>query len=412
MPASLTTMNAALKEYWENALAYQLNDKTLLLNRLDATNENLYGEYALIPVHNARNVGVSARPEYGTLATAGAQGLAQAQYQLKYLYGSGQVSGPGIERTSGGLSGSVVSMLDLEMNRLMDDVRVDCSRQLYGTGDSIVTATGSSGPSTTVTLSGTGFNEALRKGQLAVNMLVDIGTLAAPTTITAAATITAINFTTPSITISASVTVIAGTHFVFRAGNAAASSVSYEINGIQNLATAAAGAGTFGNINAATAGNEYWDNIRINQAGNLTLDAFTQAFNRVNGIAGGQVSAVITSYGIQRAFYNLLQSQVRYVDPMKLQSGFQVLEYFGLPIIADKDAPYGNIYFLDERWLRVYANRDWHWLEEDGRVLKWTPNQDSWQFVLARYMNLGAARRNTTAVMYGVTVGGASDGGF
>src|SRR4051794_27269682 len=116
MPASVTTMSSALKQYWENALAYQLNDKTLLLNRLDQTNENLYGNIALIPLHNNRNVGVSSRPEYGTLATAGAQGIAQAQYNLKYLYGSGQVSGPGIERTSGGLAGSVVSMLDLEMN--------------------------------------------------------------------------------------------------------------------------------------------------------------------------------------------------------------------------------------------------------------------------------------------------------
>lgn len=410
MPASLTTMNAALKEYWENALAYQLNDKTLFLNRIDSSNENLYGRYALIPVHNNRNVGVSARPEYGTLATAGAQGLAQAQYNLAYLYGSGQVSGPGIERTSGGLDGSVVSMLDLEMNRLMDDVRVDCSRQLWGTSNSIVTTCGTSGPSTTVTLSGTGFNEALQKGQLTIGMLVDIGTLANPVSIVAASAITAINLTTPSITISSSVSVTPSA-FVFRAGNAAASSVSYEMNGIQALATGSAGAATFGNINAASAGNQYWDNQRINQAGNLTLDAFTKAFNVVNGIAGGQVSGVFTSFGIQRAFYNLLQSQVRYMDPMKLQSGFQVLEYFGTPIIADKDAPYGSIYFLDERWLRIYANRDWHWLEEDGRVLKWTPNQDAWQFVLARYMNLGASRRNVQLAMYGVTVGGAADSG-
>lgn len=409
MPASLTTMNAALKEYWENALAYQLNDKTLLLNRLDATNENLYGEQAIIPLHNSRNVGVSARPEYGTLATAGNQGVVQASYQLKYLYGSGQVSGPGIERTSGGLAGSVVSMLDLEMNRLMDDTRVDCSRQLYGTGDSIVTACGTSGPSTTVTLSGTGFNEALQKGQLFVGMLVDIGTLANPVSLATASAITAINLTTPSITIGSSISVTPAA-FVFRAGNAAASSVSYEMSGLQQLAATAAN--TFGTIDASTGANTYWDNLRINVNGNLTLDQFTQGFNRVNGISGGQVSAVVTSFGIQRAFYNLLQSQVRYVDPMKLQSGFQVLEYFGIPIIADKDAPYGKIFFLDERWLRIYANRDWHWLEEDGRVLKWTPNQDSWQFVLARYMNLGASRRNTQLVAYGVTVGGSADQGY
>lgn len=409
MPASLTTMNSALKEYWENALAYQLNDKTLLLNRLDSTNENLYGRYALIPVHNNRNGGLSARGEYQTLNAAGNQGLAQANYDLKYLYGAGQVSGPGLERTSGGLEGSVVSMLDLEMNRLMDDVRVDCSRQLYGTGDSKITQCGVTSASATVVLTGTGFNEALQKGQLTPGMLIDIGTLANPVLRVAGAKILSVTLATPSITIDSAITT-AVTDFVFRTGNAAASSVSYEMSGLQNLNPTAQG--TFGLINPATAGNTYWDNQRINVAGNITLDTMNKAFNTVNGLAGGQLSAIITSYGIQRGVYNLLQSQIRYMDPMALKSGFQTLEWNGIPIIADKDAPYSQMHFLDERSLRVYANRDWHWLEEDGRVLKWTPNQDSWQFVLARYMNIGASRRNNQLVAYGVTVGGSTDSGI
>ena len=413
MPASLTTMNSVLKEYWENALAYQLNDKTLLLNRIDATNENLYGKYALIGLHNNRNGGLSARGEYQTLNAAGSQGFAQAKYNLAYLYGAGQVSGPGLEETSGGTLGSVVGMLDVEMNRLMDDVRVDSARQLYGNGDSKITTCGTTTTSTTVVLAATTvgsntFNEALQKGQITVGMLVDIGTVAAPTTIAAGVSVTAINLTTPSITVSGSAVSTTSADFVFRAGNAAAN-VSYEMSGLKQLA--AQSSTVFGGIDPAGAGNSYWDNQRINQNGNLTLDAFTKAFNTVNGIAGGQVSVIITSYGIQRSFYNLLQSQVRYQDPMTLNSGFQTLSYFGLPVIADKDAPYGSVFFLDERWLRFYANRDWHWLEEDGRVLKWTPNQDAWQFVLARYLNLGASRRNTQLVMYGVQVGGASDVG-
>lgn len=407
MPASLTTMNSALKDYWENAIAYQLNDKTLLLNRIDSTNENLYGKSALVAVHKGRNAGLSARGEYQTLNAAGAQQLGQATFDLKYLYGAGQVSGPGIERTSGGLEGSVVSMLDLEMNRLMDDVRVDCSRQLYGTGDGKITQCGVTTASATVVLSGTAFNEALQKGQLAVDMLVDIGTLANPVLRVAGAKITAVTPATPSITIDSAITT-AITDFVFRTGNVAASSVSYEMSGLQQVVATAAT--TFGGI-TATGANTFWDNQRLNVNGNITLDAMNKQFNAVNGLAGGQLSAIITSFGIQRAIYNLLQSQIRYMDPMNLKSGFQTLEWNGIPIIADKDAPYGNIYFLDERSLRFYANRDWHWLEEDGRVLKWTSNQDAWSFVLARYINLGAVRRNNQSVAYGVTVGGAADSG-
>lgn len=408
MPASLTTLQSVLKEYWENALAYQLNDKTLLLNRLDATNENLYGKYALIPVHNTRNGGIGARAEYGTLPTGGNQGFAQAKYDLKYLYGSGTLSGPAMERTSGGLDGSIIAALDAEMQRLLTDVQVDTSRQLYGPGTSVITACGTSGPSTTVTLSGTGFNEALQKGQLYVGMAVDIGTLANPTSITAASVITAVSLTTPSITIGASVSVTPAA-FIFRAGAATTSSVSYEMSGLQQLIAQAAG--VFGNIDSSAAGNQYWDNQRRNLAGNLTLDAMQQMFNTVNGIAGGEVSAVITSFGIQRAFFNLLQSQIRYQDPMTLASGFSYLSFNNVPIIADKDSTYGSVYFLDERWLRIYANRDWHWLEFDGHTLKQASGQDAWNFYAARYMNLGASRRNAQAVLYGVTVGGAADAG-
>lgn len=408
MPASLTTINAALKEFWENALAYQLNDKILLLNRLQSTTENLYGRYALIPLHTSRSGGLSARPEYGTIQAAGNQALAQAQYTLKYLYGRGQVSGPSMELTSS-KEGSVVSIIELEMNRLLDDAKVDTARQLYGSSDGKVTQMGVTSASATIVLSGTGFNEAVQKGQIYVGMLITIGTVANPVLRTTETTVTGIVPSGPTITVSAGALTTAITDFLFRSGNADATPLCYEINGLQAAVSTAAN--TFGNINAALAANSYWDNLRNPLNGNLTLDAFTKSFNTVNGIAGGQVSCVITSFGIQRAFYNLLQSQVRYMNPMQLSSGYQSLDYMGIPVIADKDAPYGNVYFLDERWFRIYSNQDWHWMDDDGKVLKWVANQDAWQFVLRRYMNMGLSRRNCQFVLSGVQVAGAADPG-
>ena len=127
-----------------------------------------------------------------------------------------------------------------------------------------------------------------------------------------------------------------------------------------------------------------------------------KAYNqqRVNG---GNLTAIITSFGLQRAFFNLLQSKVQYVTPTKLSGGFQSLDFQGMPLIADIDAPFGKMYYLDESTLKVFSNRDWHFLDEDGNVLKWTNGFDSWDAVLGRYMNLGATRRNNQFVLSGLT---------
>jgi hypothetical protein len=91
------------------------------------------------------------------------------------------------------------------------------------------------------------------------------------------------------------------------------------------------------------------------------------------------------------------------MEPTKLEGGFDAIEYGGMPIVGDRDCNWGKFYMLDERFLKVYSNRDWHWLEEEGNVLKWVVGRDAWEAALARYMQIGATRRNTQLVLYGIT---------
>ncbi|HEY6018880.1 MAG TPA: phage major capsid protein, partial [Candidatus Paceibacterota bacterium] len=230
-------------------------------------------------------------------------------------------------------------------------------------------------------------------------MVVDIGTMAAPTSIATAANITDFSISAKTITIDTSVTVT-GANFVFRSGNALASSVSNEMTGLNQLVSTAAN--TVGGIDSTAAGNSYWDNQRTNQAGALSLDALTKAFNSVQ-VAGGNPSLVLGSPGAQRALFNLLQPQVRYVEPMNLKGGFKAIEYMGQPFVADRLAPFGKIYILDERFVKVFSPGDWHFLDEDGNTLKWVVGFDAWEAVLARYINMGTSRRNTNHVIYGLT---------
>lgn len=393
--ATLATLSAILKDYYLPPVVDQLNNEVLLLQRLEKRDQELFGNQAIVPLHTGRSGGIGARPESGALPAPGNQVYKKAVYDLKYLYGRVRVTGPSMAKTASE-AGAFLQVLKSELDGIRNDLRKDVSRQVYGDGTAIVAATAANTAVNTLTLSS---DEPIRHGFLYVGMVVDIGTSAAPTGVASARTITAINPATPSITIDGAAVTTAATDKVFRSGAAGASSTVYEIDaGLQKLVSTAAN--TVGGINAAT--DTIWDNARDTSGGALALDTMMKAFN-TQRISGGNLTAIITSFGLQRAFFNLLQSKVQYVTPTKLAGGFQSLEFMGMPLIADIDAPFGKMFFLDESTLKVFSNRDWHFLDEDGNVLKWNNGYDEWEAVLARYMNLGATRRNNQLVISGLT---------
>jgi hypothetical protein len=397
-----STLSGVLKDLYSGPVVEQLNNEVLLTQRLDRDSSNFVGNQVVFSVHKQRSSGVFARGENVAFANPGAQLYAKPVYDVKALYGRVRITGLGRVKTASD-AGAFLKVLEGEVNGIKNDLKMDLARQLYGDGTARI-CSGSAAASTTITLKdltgATTISEPLRKGEIYIGMRLDIGTLANPTVQAAGIDVTDVNVANSTITVSAAVTVTSGTHFLFREGNAAASSTSYEISGLKQVLPTAAG--TFGGIDASAAGNSWWDNQRINANGALTLDQLTQAFNTVM-VAGGDVSAMIASPGIQRALFNLLQSQVRYVEPLTLSGGFKALEYMGQPFIADRQAPFGTVFFLDEDFLKIVDAGDWDWLNEDGNLLKWVVGFDAWEAVLARYMNLAATRRNVHLILYGLT---------
>jgi hypothetical protein len=400
--ANLTTLANVLKEYYAPAVVEQLNNEVYLFQKLDTDTNSLYGKRINVPLHNQRSGGIGARAEDADLPSAGAQGYVNLTYTLKYLYGRLRVTGPSMELTSSDL-GAFVRSLGSEMTSLKDDLARDLARQVYGDGTGAIATGVASGSSTTVTVLTS--REALDKGHIYPGMVVDIGTLANPVSkctgvaSTGVGVVTVVTPATPSFTTAAAgAGTVANGEFVFRAGNALASSISNEINGLQGMVASAATA--LGGITPTT--DDYWDNLRINVNGELVLDSLQQAVNRVR-VSGGKTDTAITTFGIQRKIFNQLQSQVRYMEPTKIAGGFESISYNGLPVVADRDCNWGRFYMLDTRFIKVYSNKDWHFLEEEGNVLKWVTGRDAWEAALARYMQIGMTRRNTSLVLYGIT---------
>lgn len=400
--ANLTTVANVLKDMYLPPVVEQLNNEVLLLQRLESRDQELVGKQAIVPLHTGRSGGIGPAPEGGSLPTSGNQVYAKASYDLKYLYGRVQVTGPSMAKTASE-QGAFLQTLKGELDGIRADLTKDLARQVYGDGSGTICLTAANTTQTTLTL-GTGGTEALTKGQLYVGMKVDIGAAATPSSLAAGVTITAVNLATPSITISGSAITTLTSTVITRAGaTAGTSATSYEVDGLKKLVSSAAN--TVGGIDATAAGNDYWDNQRSFNGGTpraLTTDMLMQAFNSVRR-KGGTVGSIITSLGVQRAYFNLLQGQVRYTEPMTIKGGFSTLEFMNKPLIADIDAPWGQAYFLDEDKIKVFSPRDWHFLDEDGNVLKWVIGFDAWEAVLARYLNLGVSRRNTQYVLGDLT---------
>lgn len=394
--ATLSTLTKILKEYYLPPVRDQINNEIVVLSRWDVNNKDLVGLQANVPLHTARSGGIGARPELGTLPAATNQSYDKAVYDLKYLYGRIQVSGPSLQKSKNS-AGAFLEAYKSELDGIKNDLMNDLARQFYGDGKGQIAQCGASGPSTTVTLASA---EPIRKGFLYVGQVVDIGTAADPDTLVAATTITDVNEATPSITIGTSITVTAA-NFIYLAGNTSATdaTVVYEIdNGLQKLVSDAAN--TVGGINAAT--SKYWDNQRDATGGALTEANMMKNWNQVR-IRGGRPSIVLGSFGLQRTYWTALTGQRQYVEPTKLRGGFQVLEFQGQPFVADRHAPYGKLFMLDESHLMVFSPADWDFLARDGQAVKWVQNTDAFQSVLFRYINIGTDRRNVQLVMNGLT---------
>ena len=417
--ADLSTLSNILKEYYLGPVAEQLNNTVLLLSRLEAKSEDLVGKRAYVPLHYGRSSGIGARGENAALPAAGSQQYDKAVYDLKYLYGRVGVTGPSMAKTKNE-AGAFLQALKSELDGVRNDLKKDLARQIYGDGTGTIGEADSvTDPDVVLTTS-----EPIRKGQFYVGMLLDVYTGSTKQN-SSPLEVVGVDVATATITLDDASDVSAGDNLV-RAGvvvtasssEANTYSLSDEVDGLRRIV--ADSSTPFGGIDPASA--VWWDNQRVQASGTggtggtyaLTLEDIQKGLNLAR-IAGGNPTSVVTSLGVQREFYMLLQDIVRYVEPdsgLSYGAGFKTLSYNGMPIIADIDAPYGHMYILDESTMKVFSDQDWHFLDADGLTLRQVTNYDRFEAIMARYMNLGSNRRNNQVVVTDIAVDGAPDEGF
>lgn len=396
MPATMSTVTAITKEIYAGKIVAQLQDETVALKRIERTSDGVSsdvgGKYVTFPLRIQRNNGIGYRNEMEALPAAGNQGFTSERIGLKYGYGRLRLSGQTMELAESNPQ-AFSSTLDLEMGGLKDDILKDTNRIVYGNTTGVIATVVTSASAGTLTV------DSLTNIQDAE--FIDIVTTAGVVH-GAARNILTIVPATNTITYDGSdvhAAVVAG-DILIRSGN-----YGREPNGWGSIVSAT---GALFNVDPAVV--RQWASTVDSNAGTLRplSEGLMIKMTDVIRQQGGKTTAIFTSLGVRRAYFNLLSQQRRFVDTKEFSGGITGLAFSNgteIPVVEDPDAPTNIMHFIQEDTFKVYRSKDWSWLNKDGEIWKWLNGFDAYEAVLHQYWEFGCNRRNANGKIVDLTEG-------
>jgi hypothetical protein len=397
MAASTTmaTVDAILKEIYEDKVRDQLQSEVITLKRIEQTSEGVTsevgGKYVVFPIRTRRNHGIGARNENEPLPEPRSQKYASARVSLAYLYGSISLTGQTFELAEKNFQ-AFASALQQEIDGLKQTLVKDTNRQTYGTHFGVLATipTGSASSGTSHTVASVQYLE--------VGMIVDVRSSDGATLRTTQNEITAINTTTLAVTFlnafdSTDLDIIVRWR-----------SYGKETIGFEEIVD---DSGTLYNVDPTV--EPVWKATVNHNSGTPRALSEGLMIKMVDDIRtlGGKVTVIFTTLGVRRSYFNLLSQQRRYNDTVEFEGGFKGLKFTtdggDIPLIADVDCQPENMYFINEKELKIYRDADWSWMNRDGsnwqRVITSEGTFDAYQATMYKYCQLGTHRRNSHGVI-------------
>lgn len=388
MAFDLTQANAVLKEDYIGPVREQLNNDNYVINKLVQNKQEATGKEFNVPLHTGRNNGIGYRAEGAALPTAGNQKYKTSTANVKYLYGGIEITGPTIKAMRND-KGAFIRAVESEMKGLMKDLKDQRARALFGDGTGRLATFAVNTTVNTLTVD--------KIKYMQVGMLIDIVNSSGTVTVSGR-TITAVDKVAKTITISGAAVTTAATDFVVLSGD-----YNVEAMGIGGIMSSTL---TLQGIDPTAVGNGFWKPGIISNSGTLralSLPLMRQAAD-TSELDGGKIDLITTSYGVRAAYEALLQQNVRYTSPMKLEGGYDVLEWDGRAMAVDRYHESNRMHFLDTSELDLYQLSDFEWMEDDkGAALAPVPGYDKYAATMFCYETLVTYKRNAHVALIDLT---------
>jgi len=295
-----------------------------------------------------------------------------------------------------------INHLDDEITQVAKDVLKHMNIMTYGDGTGTLTTVNANTVASNqfVGATGTAFGKFGTR-YLQLNDQIDIWdpTFTTQRTPAGGVTVTNVDPTTQTVTVSANLTLTAN-DVVVRANSA-----NKEYIGLQ-LATDNSSAVTFQNLSRGTFAILRGNVIDAGGAG-LAESHLQQIISQIEMSAGETPDRFLCSNSPWDQYVALGQSLKRYVNTLKLDRGFQELDYNGIPFLKDVDSPPAAIWALNSEYCQNGVVTPLSWSEEDGSILKWDAGYAAYKAFMREYGNYVWPRPNALGRVQALSVAAA-----
>lgn len=426
MAASITTLDAILKEFYLGPIEEQLNNETMVIDLFEKATVDWQGKNVIIPIHLSRNSGVGFKAEGTTFAganiAAGNQGYARMVVTAKFLYGRFELSGPAIASAKTGAN-SFATYIEAEINKLTTDVRNE-SNSTAITGGAVIGLCWSKGNGVSKQYSGqhkdTGLTIAAPPPvtQTCRLRLVRTGEFFSTQRVIAACTENNLEFT---VAMNTSIGQLDNGGNDVKAGDVFA----VELDATSTVKVA-------GGANETTG---IWGNLFSGEHFGIARNTNTELISTAFTVSKGDVYAALNLDSIQnvldemllradeepaimvmnpvmRVEYTALLQGVGvanlYKDLVSAQNGdagFTSLGYAGIPMKVTRHAPKGSIMFLCPKYWRLLELDKKGFADLDGSILSRVAGAgatDAYEGFYKWYYEVVCHRPNANAVLTAV----------
>lgn len=370
----------ALRSYYKDGLVFQLDTlSSPTVQKLEKNADMVEGKDIKMAARYGRSGGVGNRSDIGTLPTPNARKTKLVTWETKNIFARFMISDKLIKASKTGVA-SFCRMMEQLMEDLEVDAKENFARQVFGDGTGLLA---------TVTAVDTKKLTLDSIVGLAEGMLLDAYT--ADVANKASIEIVAVDEETSSITVdTAGVLADDGLYI--------AGSKGIELTGLK--AYMRPGSQLCG-LDLAV--YPWFKSIAYNLNAQISETAVQKCIDNAQTRTGATINWINCSYGVRRAFFNLLIAQKRLVNTKRLEGGFEVLEYNGMELAAEKYQRKGVMQFKDLRDWSFQHMGDWDWMQEDGSILHRVSDKPLYEATFFKYADLACKAPKGAIEMYGIT---------
>lgn len=410
MPASRSTQADLLKTVYEKGLRKQFSMKNILWQRFAHRTRVLKeGEQIHLKLHYGRTGGLGYTAT-NNLPVAREQLIKAGNWNYAKMMGRIEIDGHHVDSAAADYAAEA-RPYDLETSGMIKELRSACGFDVFADGTGILTtfpvqssseADHTAGVSTVEVTSTRG----LYVGQVCDFLLISSGAYAS-TDGFVQGVITSINIATKIVTLTTATwdpaEFLDGDEALYGLYRSLSASESSYGNAFTGLAGIISASGTYGGINRATAGNE-WFRGQLLDAGTdaaPTPYALQEAVDMIEKYSDGEANLIVTTHELWAHLAKILVDLKRYGgSQMKLNGWCQAIDFAGIPIVRDKFCPEGTAWVLDDSTFKVYENHGGKWMDDDGAILHRKADKYAYEAAWVHQFELICEKPNANVKVY------------